>query len=212
MGCLQTSLLPGGRLRVLAPVQKLASVEQHRPRREADRIGHQNDDSRLQSARRGPIPTYRKSSASLSQVSDARMERRLFESQPPTNVAWLALLASSSALWGSPRSPDMSSFIFIRIPMISDLPAVCLNFHFDNSEQTWRHLATLGKRQPLPPFTRVCLNFNHLGRRGDIIKKINTNREGSLSTSAIYHELSRRQPKLEKKCVNVGIDALAVVW
>ena len=92
----------------------------------------------------------------------------------------------------------MSSFIFIRIPMISDLTAACLNFHhFDNSEQTWRHLATLGKRQLLPPFTRVCLNFSHLGRRGDIIKKIkkNTDREGSLSTSAIYHELSRRQPK-----------------
>ena len=30
--------------------------------------------------------------------------------------------------------------------------------------------------------------------------------------SAIYHELSRTQPKLEEKCVSVGVDALAVEW
>ena len=30
--------------------------------------------------------------------------------------------------------------------------------------------------------------------------------------SAIYHELSKTQPKLERKCVSVGVDVLAVVW
>ena len=30
--------------------------------------------------------------------------------------------------------------------------------------------------------------------------------------SAIYHELSRTQPKLEGKCISVSVDAVAVVW
>ena len=36
-----------------------------------------------------------------------------------------------------------------------------------------------------------------------------TQRQGKL---VVHHELSRTQPKLERKCGNVGVDALAVVW
>ena len=45
-------------------------------------------------------------------------------------------------------------------------------------------------------------------------KNTHTHRQGRLVVhvrSAIYHELSRKQPKLEGKCVSVGVNALAVV-
>ena len=47
-----------------------------------------------------------------------------------------------------------------------------------------------------------------------IAKIKTTQRPGRLAVhvpSAIYHELSRTQPKLVGKCVSVGVDALAVV-
>ena len=41
-----------------------------------------------------------------------------------------------------------------------------------------------------------------------------TQRQGKLGVHmrlVMYHDLSRTQPKLEGKCVSVGVDALAVV-
>ena len=46
-------------------------------------------------------------------------------------------------------------------------------------------------------------------------EKMQTQKHGRLVVhvrSAIYDDFSRTQPKLEGKCVSVGVDALAVAW
>ena len=79
----------------------------------------------------------------------------------------------------------------------------------------------------LLPFVRACLNFSPRGHSEHWAEitlcqyhlrsssKKQQQRAGRIVVHVrleIYHELSRTQPKLEGKCVRVGVDALAVVW
>ena len=104
----------------------------------------------------------------------------------------------------------------------------CL-LHLDQSHQTWRHhLATFERVMVTPAvcprlfeflttLTFGALRRNHMVSTPfeTVAKKKSKRRdtEGSFVRvqSAINHYLSRIQPKLERKCVSVGVVAVAAV-
>ena len=91
-----------------------------------------------------------------------------------------------------------------------------------HSQQTWRHLLATCQRVMVTliacPRLFEFLTTLTFGaqRRNHIVSTAlrpseNMKRQGRHLGSAIYHELSRTQPKLQRKSASVGVDALTVV-
>ena len=97
-------------------------------------------------------------------------------------------------------------------PLRVTLPEVRLDRHGFLGVGELRILQFIQKSKISPPLVRIPLRRNRISTnqlRPSLKKKnANTPRHGRFVVhmrSAIYHELPRRQPKLEGKCVSVGV-------
>ena len=155
---------------LLTPVTGLASAEQHRPRREADGMGHQKDEllrhEPAHVAHRQPDllqvisqPNLSWSDACLTTLPEVHLGGRRMRDDlllllhlDECRMVALAILVRLQGV-GESRG-----HVILQPQNTNDLTAACSNsHHFDENSE----LATWRESWLLASFTRVCLNFIH---------------------------------------------------